>query len=84
MANKRTLKKVVNNVIYDIVEECFSAQLYNSGKTEACNAVIDEAAGLQDNLLSRISQAKSKADFKAIIADFEAQTEALYDKASKI
>ncbi len=84
MANKRQIKKLVNNVIIDIVEESFSAQLFNESKAEASNKIIDAAADLQDDLLSRISQAKSKADFKSIYADFESKTDELYDQVNKL
>lgn len=84
MANKRQIKKLVNNVIIDIVEESFSAQLFNESKAEASNKIIDAAADLQDDLLSRISQAKSKADFKPIYADFESKTDELYDQVNKL
>jgi NH3-dependent NAD+ synthetase len=84
MANKRQIKKIVNSVIIDIVEESFSAQLFNESKSEASNKVIDAAASLQDDLLSRISQAKSKAEFKAIYADFESKTDELYDQVNKL
>lgn len=84
MANKRQIKKIVNSVIIDIVEESYSAQLFNEGKAEASNKLIDAAANLQDDLLSRISQAKSKADFKTIYADFESKTDELYDQVNKL
>lgn len=84
MANKRQIKKIVNNVIIDIVEESYSVQLFNEGKAEASNKIIDAAAELQDALLSRISQAKTKADFKSIYTDFESKTDELYDQVNKL
>lgn len=84
MANKRQIKKIVNSVIIDIVEESYSVQLFNDSKINESNAIIDAAASLQDNLLGRISQAKSKADFKSIYADFETKTDELYDQVNKL
>ncbi len=84
MANKRDIKKIVNSVIFDIVEESYSVQLFNESKAEASNKIIDAAATVQDELLSRISQAKSKADFKSIYADFENKTDELYDQVNKL
>lgn len=84
MANKRQIKKIVNSVIIDIVEESYSVQLFNDSKINESNAIIDAAANLQDNLLSRIGQAKSKADFKSIYADFETKTDELYDQVNKL
>ncbi|HLU87114.1 MAG TPA: hypothetical protein VKZ44_05110 [Taishania sp.] len=84
MANKRDIKKIINSVIIDIVEESYSVQLFNEAKTEASNKVIDAAAAVQDDILSRINAAKSKKDFPSIIADFEAKTDELYDLVSKL
>lgn len=84
MANKRQIKKVVNSVIIDIVEESYSAQLFNADKTEASNKIIDAAAQLQDELLSKINQAKSKAEFRSIYTDFESKTDELYDQVNKL
>lgn len=84
MASKRDIKKIVNSVIIDIVEESFSVQLFNEAKTEASNKVIDNAAAVQDEILSRISAAKSKKDFTSIIADFETKTDELYDQVNKL
>lgn len=81
MASKRIFKKLVNNTIIDIVEESFSAQLYDPKKAEASNLVIDEAIVFQDELLSKVKRAKSKTDFKAIYADFESKSDELLDKA---
>ncbi|HNR85695.1 MAG: hypothetical protein R2779_01445 [Crocinitomicaceae bacterium] len=84
MANRRQIKKVINNVIIDIVEASYSVQLFNESKTEASNKIIDAAAELQDDLLSRINNVKSKKDFPAIIADFEGKTDELYDQVNKL
>ncbi len=84
MANKRDIKKIINNVIIDIVEESYSVQLFNESKTKESNAIIDNAANVQDELLSRISKAKSKSEFKSIVADFETKTDELYDLVNKL
>ena len=66
MANKRELKKAINHMVIDIVEECFTVQMFDEAKTEATDAIIEEAAVFQDTILSRINAAKGKADFKEI------------------
>ena len=32
MSSKRDIKKEVNNMVFDVVEECFSLQLYDASK----------------------------------------------------
>jgi hypothetical protein len=71
MASKRDIKRNVNNMVFDIVDECFSIQLWDESKTEKADAIIDEAADFQDAILSKINQAKSKGDFKVISKEIE-------------
>ena len=84
MASKRDLKKALNNLIFDIVEECFSAQLYNEKKTEASDKLINEAADFQEEILSKISSAKSKAEFRAIREQIEAKADQLFDAVNSL
>lgn len=66
MANVRNLKKNINGMIYDVVDECYSVQLYNESKAEESDNFIDDAADFQDEIMGEIKRAKSKEDFKAI------------------
>jgi hypothetical protein len=75
MASRRTLKRNLNGMIFDIVEECFTVQLFDSSKTEKAEQIIDEAAAFQDDMLSKINKAKTRADFQPIQAEFEAAAE---------
>ena len=84
MANKRALKKAVNNMVYDIVEECYSVQLYDPSKEEASNAVITETAAFHDAALNKINTAKNKAEFKTIVADIENGFDAIFDKVNEL
>ena len=71
MASKRDIKRNVNNMVFDIVDECFSVQLWDEAKTEDADAIIDEAAEFQDVILSKIHRAKSKLDFRPISQEIE-------------
>ncbi len=53
-------------MIIDVLDECFSIQLYNDSKTEATDKLIDEALNFGDDVLAKIHEAKSKKDFPAI------------------
>ncbi len=66
MASKRELKRNVNNMVFDIVEECFTISLLNESKTEEAEKIIDETAEFQDEILVSISRAKTKKDFAPI------------------
>jgi hypothetical protein len=66
MANKRVIKKQLNGMIVDVLDECFSIQLYDVKKTEVTDKLIEEALNFGDEMLSKIHQATSKKDFPAI------------------
>ncbi|HLW40065.1 MAG TPA: hypothetical protein VKX31_06720 [Brumimicrobium sp.] len=66
MATVRDLKKRINGMIYDVVDECYSVQLYDDSKQEKADKFIDEAADFQEEIMAEIKKAKNKKDFKAI------------------
>ena len=66
MANVRELKKEINSMIYEVVEECYDLQLFNSSKSEKTDAFIDEAADFQEEIMNEIKRASSKSEFKEI------------------
>ena len=84
MASVRQLKKEVNNMIFDVVEECYSIQLYNPSKKAETEAFIDEAADYMNSTLTAINAAKTKADYKKIIADAEATAEKWVERLNTI
>ncbi|MFA5573756.1 MAG: hypothetical protein WC994_01740 [Brumimicrobium sp.] len=71
MANKRDLKRKINHMIYDVVDECYSIQLYDGSKKEITDKFIDDAADFQEEIMGLIKRAKSKADYKAIVNKYE-------------
>lgn len=71
MASKRTIKKALNGMIIDVLDECLSLQLYNEAKTEETDKLIDEALDYANDTLSKIHQAKSKRDYPAIRQEME-------------
>jgi hypothetical protein len=73
MASKRDLKKMVNAMVFDVVEEAFNVQLYDPKKEDASEKFIDSVADFHENMLTRINQANTKAEFRQIRADIEQQ-----------
>jgi hypothetical protein len=57
--------------VFDVVEECFTMQLFKPELTEKADAIIDQAANFQDRMLERINAAKTKADFRPIQVEIE-------------
>lgn len=79
MASRRDLKKALNNIVFDIVDESYSAQLWTPSKSAASEKVINAADEFQVEMLTKINAAKSKAEFRAIREAIEAKSEELYD-----
>ena len=84
MANKRTLKKQINAMIIDVIDECIYVQEVNDDKAEAAEGLIEEVISTYNELLSRMNSGKTKADFKAIVTDFDQKSEMLLDKLNAL
>lgn len=71
MASRKDLKRNLNNMVFDIVEECFTIQIMDESKTASAEAIIDDAANFQDAMLVKINAAKTKVDFRPITEEIE-------------
>jgi hypothetical protein len=84
MANKRTLKKQINAMIIDVIDECIYVQEVNDDKAEVAEGLIEEVISTYNELLSRMNSGKTKADFKAIVSDFDQKSEMLLEKLNAL
>ncbi len=84
MASKRIFKKNVNEMVFDIVEECFYLQLIDESKTKKTEALIDEAAAFQDDVLSRIYKSKSKKEFSEITTHVKEKAKYFVEKLNQL
>jgi hypothetical protein len=82
MANKRNIKKDINSVLGNVLEECYSEMLNNPGvKEKEINTIIDEAVDLADDLISRVNGARNIAATKELKKHFHKIADELEDKA---
>jgi len=81
MANRRELKRNINGLLGDVIEECYNSLLNNEGKNEEqVEALVDECVDLADDLIAQVNSAKklkSRADRKKLFSDVK---ETLGDK----
>lgn len=84
MANKRDLKKQINAMIVDVIDECIYIQEIKEKKSDAAEALIEEVIAVYNDLLERINRAKNKGDFKSIIQDFEEKSDTFLDKLNSL
>jgi hypothetical protein len=81
MANRRDLKRNINGLLGDVIEECYESLLNNEGKNEKeVEAIVDEAVDLADDLISRANSAKGLKGRKDVKKHFSDIKEELGDK----
>jgi len=88
MANVRNLKKDINYVLGDIIEAVYLWEMATTGKpSEASNAIIDEAIGTFDALITKVNAKdveNKKAHFKAVQAELEESAKQLVGKINAL
>lgn len=84
MANKRQLKKNINTVIFDVIDECIYIQETRPEKLDASETLINEAIDVYNTLMAGIHSAKSKADYTEIISTFEEKADDFVDKLNSL
>lgn len=88
MANKRDLKKDINFVLGDLIEEVYVREATNSdiNNTEA-NAIVDEAIATFDSLMNRVSQKgveNPAAHFKEVRADLQSSATKIAERINNL
>ncbi len=88
MGSIKNLKKDINYVLGDIIEECYSWELSNpkADKKES-ESIMDEAVSTFDSLIDLINTKdveNKKAHFKAIEAALEAKAVELIARVNKL
>ena len=89
MASVRNLKKDINYVLADIIEECYMWQMLQEDdkKAEKAEKIIDEAIETFDVLIEKVhvkDVENNKAHFKAISKELEEKANNLLGKIQKL
>lgn len=88
MASIRKLKKEMNDVLSEIIEDCYVCQLNSDDKTAAkAEKIIDEAIITFDELIVKLHQKDvedRKAHLKGLRADLNKKAKSLSDKINKL
>lgn len=71
MASKREIKKVVKEMVYDIMDECDFHVVSRNKSAEAAENLMDEAVGYHEMMMAKIRVTKDKAGFRALRAQLE-------------
>lgn len=71
MKSVKDLKKKLNYVVNESIEEAYSYMLFNPGKNDKkAQAIIDEAANKKDELIAMLNNKNELKDRKAVKAHF--------------
>ncbi len=82
MPNRRDIKKDINSVLANVLEECYSEMLFHPEKNDdKINAIIDEAVDLADDLIAKVNKSKKLKSGKEMKTNFHSISEELENKA---
>ena len=88
MASIKNLKKDINYVLGDIIEECYAWELMNpETNNEASQAIINESIDAFDDLLDRMYDKDiedKKVHYKVIQKDLQKKAEELINKINTL
>ncbi|PHS52587.1 MAG: hypothetical protein COB01_07175 [Lutibacter sp.] len=88
MASIKNLKRDINYVLGDIIEECYTWELLNpKADTKGTEAIIDEAILAFDGLIDKVhikNVENKKAHFKNITLELEKIATGLLGKVNKL
>ena len=84
MASRREFKKELNQVLSEVIEECYVKQLSSDDKTYAeAEKIIDEAIQTFDSIMARVYDKdveSSKVHFRNLKKELEERSGELYSK----
>ena len=88
MASIRDLKKDINYVLGDIIEEVYVWEMENTDKgTDKSEAIIDEAISTFDDLIAKVSDRSidnRSIHLKRVSNELEEKAKTLIDKLNKL
>lgn len=88
MASIKNLKKEINNVLSEIIEDCYVCQLNGDDKVSAkAEKIIDEAIATFDELIAKLHEKgveSQKSHFQALRKSLNEKSASLSDKIGKL
>ena len=88
MASVKNLKKDINYILGDVIEECYTWELVNpSADTKKSQAIVDETIATFDSLISKVNDKtveNKRAHYKSVQAELVKTGTALFEKVNKL
>ena len=75
MANRRELKRNINGLLGDVIEECYDSLYESKGENEEeVEVIVDQAVDVADDLIAKVNAAKkltTRAEIKKCFSDIK-------------
>ena len=84
MANKRTLKKSINTLVFDVIDECIYIQEIHPEKNDASEKLINNAVDYFNDALAKMNASKSKADFRKVAQELDEKAALFVDELNSL
>lgn len=84
MASIRLLKKRVQRIVIDLLDDCDYLIVSDSPNADEADRLIDDAVLFHDAILSRISAAKSKAEFRELVSEIDSKEEEFIERLNQV
>lgn len=73
MANIRSIKKEIDNKVYEVLSDCFTfSALHPDEKNEDITAIVSDAVNLRNELIHRVNNPSKETDSKGIKSHYQA------------
>jgi hypothetical protein len=85
MASVKELKKDIDNLIFQLVSDCFVySGLHPDNKTEEVSEIIADAVNLRNDLIARVNNPEGKDDPKIIRSYYRSVNKDLVEGADQL
>jgi hypothetical protein len=88
MASVKNLKKDINYVLGDVIEECYTWELVNpSADNKKSQAIVEEAITSFDTLISKVNDKNvenKRVHYKSVQVDLQKAASTLIGKVNKL
>ena len=85
MANVRRLKKEIDNLIFEVISDCFVfSGLHPDDESEKVSAIISDAVNFRNELIARVNNPDGKDNPKIVKAYYKSVEKDLISGADKL
>ena len=84
MASKKILKIRIKSLVYDVLDSCDYHMVNNTESADKADAMIDEAVGFHERMITRLGEAKTAKDFREIAEELNKVNGEFADKLNAL